>query len=149
MEPPFRYPIRDFHDLERLFTAIGACYSLVPGSLRLTEGADVLARFLTEECREHDRLRLDHAQTPGGLIGLFRCLWNHPLDAPLPCVLRLEATLKSNPSDHLYILLEVPARGARPCKVLAGVYGDTEAQERLATVYRSIAMAARLTLEQA
>lgn len=148
MEASFRFPIKGFHDLERFFTALGTCDDLVPGSLRLTGDLDILTQQLAEECRDHDILRVGHAQTPGGLIALFRCLWNHPLALPAPCILRLEAKFTTNPEDIICILLEIPSVGTAPRWVEAKASGIAGARKRLAAVYRSICSSAGLTFEQ-
>ncbi|MGE5263699.1 MAG: hypothetical protein ACM3S0_09975 [Acidobacteriota bacterium] len=148
MEAFFRIPISGVHDLERLLTAVGACQELLPGSLHLTEGVDILARQLVAECRDKDVLRVDHAQTPGGLIALFRCLWIHPLARPAACVLRLEARLGSNPAEGICLFVEIPAAGRLPRWVDAKVNGAPAARKRAAAVYRSICRCAGLTFEQ-
>lgn len=148
MEASFRISISGCHDLERLVTALGACHELRPGSLRLTEGVDILAHQLVAECRDKDVLRVDHAQTPGGLIALFRCLWIHPLAHPAPGVLRLEARLLSDPAEGICLFMQIPVVGTLPRWVDATVSGVPAARKRVVAVYRSICRSAGLTLEQ-
>ncbi len=148
MEASFRFSIRGFHDLERFFTALGTCQELVTGSLRLTGDLDLLTQQLAEECRDHDILRVGHAQTPGGLIALFRCLWNHPLALATPCVLKLEAKFTTNPADIICVYLEIPSVGSAPRWVEAKGSGFPAGRKRLAAVYHSICRSAGLTFEQ-
>ncbi|HEX9077381.1 MAG TPA: hypothetical protein VF932_16450 [Anaerolineae bacterium] len=148
MEASFRFPIKGLNDLELFLTALGACHDLVPGSLRLTGGLDILTQQLAEECRDHDILRVGHAQTPGGLIALFRCLWIHPLAHPAPCVLQLEARLATDPADIICLFLEIPSVGTLPRSVEATGSNIPAARKRLAAVYRSICRSAGLTFEQ-
>ena len=85
MEAPFRFPLQNLGDLEKLLGALNASPDLVPGSLRLTEGLDLLAEQFTAEGRR---------KLPGDMVRLFRALWRRPLQTQRPRFLRLEAQVR-------------------------------------------------------
>ena len=148
MESLYSFPIRHFEDFERLLIALGTSPDLVPGSLRLAEGADLLMEELTAECREFDKVRLDHTNTPGGLIALFRCLWNHPLAIPHSHSVVLEANLATRPSLCISLRLDVPTVAALPHWVFLEAGHDRAAQTRLNRIYRALAKTAGLTIQE-
>ncbi len=147
VEAPFRFPIRDFTDVERLLTALAKSPLLVPGSLHLIEGADLLARQLAEEQRG-SRVLPGQARTPAGLIALFRTLWTHPLTAQRPRFLRLEASLSADPALSLSLRLDAPTVDALPRWVDLEGSRDPAVLARLLAVYRAVGQDAGLTLQE-
>ncbi|MBI4785928.1 MAG: hypothetical protein HY782_02645 [Chloroflexi bacterium] len=148
MESLYRFPIRHFEDFERLLIALGTSPALVPGSLRLAEGADLLKEELTAECRHLETIRLDHTNTPGGLIALFRCLWNHPLAIPQPCSIALEAQVAARPSFCISLRLDAPTAAGLPRWVDLGTEHERAAPTRLSRICQALAKSAALTLQQ-
>src|SRR5512142_2226199 len=99
MEAPFRLPLKNLGDLEKLLGALNASPDLVPGSLRLTEGLDLLAEQFTAEGRR---------KLPGNMVRLFRALWRRPLQTQRPRFLRLEAQVREPPPHVLSLRVDVP-----------------------------------------
>ena len=135
MEAPFRFPLKNLDDLEKLLAALDASPDLVPGSLRLTEGMDLLAGQLAAEGRRKPR---------GGIVGLFRALWRRPLQAQRPRFLRLEAGLREPPPRVLSLRVDVPTVDAFPRWVDAEGSHDAKELARLLEIYRRLSQATQI-----
>ena len=135
MEAPFRFPLGNLDDLEKLLAALDASPDLVPGSLRLTEGLDLLAeQFATEGRRK----------PPGDMVRLFRALWRRPLQAQHPRFLRLEAQVREPPPRVLSLRVDVPTVDALPRWVDAEGSRDAKELARLLEIYRRLSQATRI-----
>ncbi len=146
MEAPFRFPITSFSNVERLLSALASSPDFVAGSLRLTEGTDLLARQLTEEKRRDDLDRLARANTAAGIEALLRSLWEHPLTAQRPRFLRIEASLAAKPSIPLSLRINVPTREALPRWIDLDVDRDLQVREQQLQALQSIGESAGLKL---
>jgi hypothetical protein len=135
MEAPFRFKIDALSDLERLLTAIVASPDLVPGSLALTEGMELLAEQFAAEGRH---------QPPGSALALFRELWECPLREQRPRFLRLEAQVLVPPPAALSLRVDVPTRDAFPRWIDAEGSRDAAALAHLLDIYRRLSQASRL-----
>ncbi|MGE5262937.1 MAG: hypothetical protein ACM3S0_06115 [Acidobacteriota bacterium] len=135
MEAPFRFPLKNLDDLEKLLAALDASPDLVPGSLRLTEGLDLLAEQFATEGRRKPR---------GGIVGLFRALWRRPLQAQRPRFLRLEAEVRQPPPRVLSLRVDVPTIDALPRWVDAEGSRDAKELARLLEIYRLLSQATRI-----
>ncbi len=136
MEAPFRFTIHDLHDLEKLLAALEASPDLVPGSLRLTEGFDLLAEQFKIESRQ---------EPPRDVLSLFRTLWQKPLRAQRPRFLRLEAHVLAPPPLILSLRVDVPTLDAFPHWVDAEGSRDAKDLARLLDIYRHLSQASQLT----
>src|SRR5512136_1059812 len=105
MEAPFRFTIQNLQDLERLLAALDASSDLVPGSLRLTEGMDLLVEQFAAEGRR---------RPPRDILAVFRALWRRPLQAQRPRFLRLEAQVLAPPPQTLSLRVDAPTPDALP-----------------------------------
>ncbi len=144
LEAPFRFPIKGLADVEQLFQALQSSPHLVAASLRLTEGADLLAQQLAGEKRGGDQALLHRAQQQGAWTSLLRALWEHPLATQRPRFLRFEAELAANPAVTLSIRIDVPVLDARPRWINAEGSRDPVQQSQLIAVYRALAQASGL-----
>ncbi len=135
MEAPFRFKIEALPDLERLLTAIGASPDLIPGSLALTEGMDLLAEQFAAEGRR---------QPPGSVLTLFRELWECPLHEQRPRFLRLEAQVLAPPPAGLSLRVDVPTIDTFPRWIDAEGSRDAAALAHLLDIYQCLSQASRL-----
>jgi hypothetical protein len=143
MEAPFRYPIAGLADVERLLDVLATSPHLVPGSLRLAEGGDVLAGQLAAEGRPEI---LPAADAGVSFIPLLRALWEQPLGAQRPRFLRFNAELAADPGVACSMRIDVPSTGRWPRWIDLEGSRDPAVLLRLRTLYQSIADDARLTL---
>ncbi len=137
MEAPFRFPIKDLVDLEKLLAALAASPDLVPGSLRVTEGLDLLAGQLAQEKRP---------RPPRKVGALLRVLWNKPLRAQRPRFLRLEAQVREPPPTTLSLRMEVPTIEGKPRWVDAEGSRHAAELSRLLAIYRRLSQDTHLPL---
>ncbi len=137
LEAPFRFPIKDQSDLEKLLAALAASPDLVPGSLRVSEGLDLLAEQFAEEKRK---------RPPREITALFRALWNKPLQAQRPRFVRLQAQVREPPPAALSLRVDVPTIDAMPRWVDAEGSRDAAELERLLEIYRRLSQASQLSL---
>jgi hypothetical protein len=145
MEAPFRFPIQGIEDLERLVTVLAQSPLLVPGSLRLTEGIDLLAQqFAAEGCNAQDLLV--HADSAGGITSLFRALWACPLFTRRPRFLRMEAIPAADPTTVLSLRVSVPTVDDRPRWVDVEGSRDRVKLAQLIGLYRALGEQAGLEL---
>ncbi len=143
MEAPFRYPIAGLADVERLLVVLATSPHLVPGSLRLAEGRDLLGEQLSAEGRPE---ALAPADTAGDYGELLRALWEQPLSAQRPRFLRFNAKLADEAGGEFSMRIDVPSTGAWPRWVDLEGSRDPAVLARLRTLYRSIGHDAALTL---
>ena len=148
MYPSYRFRIRNLWDMERLITAIGTCPDLLPGSLELGHGYESLAEQLASEHRGHDLDRLRHTSTPGGMIALFRCLWNRPLAGGGKYTVHIEGRLASSPEQHISACVDIPTLDMQPCWVSLEFGNEMASRVCLESVYRSLSMASGLSLHE-
>ncbi len=141
MEAPFRYPIAGLADVERLLNVLAASPHLVPGSLRLAEGRDLLAEQLAAEGRPEV---LPAADPAGGFVELVRALWEQPLGAQRPRFLRFNAELAGDPGVECSMRMDVPSSGDWPRWIDLEGSRDPVALVRLRWLYQSIAHDAQL-----
>ncbi len=137
LEAPFRFPIKDLNELERLLVALAASPDLVPGSLHVTEGLDLLAEQFAREKRKPPSREIP---------ALFRTLWNQPLQQQRPRFLRLEAQVREPPPPIISLRINVPTVEAMPRWVDAEGSRDAAELERLLAIYRRLSQATQLPL---
>jgi hypothetical protein len=135
MEAPFRFRIQDLQDLERFLAAVDASPDLVPGSLGLTEGMDLLAEQFAAEGR---------CRPPANILTLFRALWDRPLQAQRPRFLRLEARVLAPPPPLLSLRLDVPTVDALPRWIDADGSRDAAELAHVLDIYRRLSQASEL-----
>ncbi len=135
MEAPFRFTIQNLHDLEKLLAALDASPDLVPGSLRLTEGMDLLVEQFAAEGRR---------RPPRDSLAVFRALWRRPLQAQRPRFLRLEAQVLTPPPQMLSLRVDVPTRDAFPRWIDAEGSRDATESAHLLDIYRRLSQASQL-----
>ncbi len=141
MEAPFRYPIAGLADVERLLNVLAISPHLVPGSLRLAEGEDLLAEQLAAEGRPEV---LKAADTAGDFIELVRTLWAQPLGAQRPRFLRFNAALASDSGVEFSMRVDVPSSGDWPRWIDLEGSRDPAALAHLRPLYQSIARDAQV-----
>ncbi len=143
MEAPFRYPIAGLEDVERLFDILAESPDLVSGSLRFSEGQELLV----EQLKAEGRLRaLQPAIKTGNFRKLVRALWHQPLLAQHPRFLRFNAQLMADPTVEFSMRINVPTTGNWPRWVNLEGSRDPAALARLRAIYVSIGQDARLPL---
>jgi hypothetical protein len=135
MEAPFRFKIEGLQDLEKLLAALDASPDLVRGSMRLTEGMDLLAEQFAAEGRR---------KPPRSILALFRALWKSPLQAQNPRFLRLEARVLAPPPPVLSLRVDVPTVDAFPRWVDAEGSRDPAEMAHLLDIYRRLSQASQL-----
>jgi hypothetical protein len=135
MEAPFRFTIQNLQGLEKLLTALDTSPDLIPGTLELTEGMDLLAEQFAEEGRCPPANRIP---------ALFRELWQCPLQAQRPRFLRLEAKVLAPPPDVLSVRVDVPTVDALPRWVDAEGSRDPAETAHLMEIYRRLSEASQL-----
>jgi len=143
MEAPFRFPIAGLADVERLLDVLAKSPHLVPGSLRLAEGRELLAEQLALEGRPEILVTVDKS---GDFRELVRTLWKQPLHAQHPRFLRFNAKLSADQAAEFSMRIDVPTTGDWPRWVDLEGSRDPAALTRLRTVYASIGREAHLTL---
>ena len=135
MEAPFRFAIQNLQDLEKLLAALEASPDLVPGSLSLTEGMDLLTEQFAAEGRR---------RPPRSMLALFRVLWRRPLQAQRPRFLRLQAQVLVPPPPMLSLRVDVPTVDAFPRWIDAeGSRGPAELAHLL-DIYRRLSQVSQL-----
>lgn len=145
MEAPFRYPISDLADVERLLEALAKSPELVPGSLRLAEGQELLV----EQLRFEGRLEaLLPAITSGDFKEVIRALWQQPLLSQHPRYLRFNAILATDPGVEFSMRIDVPTTGHWPRWIDLEGSRDPGNLNRLRTTYASIGCDAQLILRE-
>ncbi len=147
MEAPFRFPISGFADVERLLHVLSASPELVPGSLYLAEGQELLEEQLACEGRLG---YLKPALSSGDFRRLLRALWQQPLEAQRPRFLRFNAKLSAATnaagSGAFSMRINVPATGALPRWINLEGSRDPAVLACLRAIYASIGREAKLTL---
>ncbi len=147
MEAPFRFPITGFADVERLLDVLATSPELVPSSLWLAEGQELLEEQLACEGRLG---ALKQALYRGDFRRLLRALWRHPLEAQRPRFLRLNAKLSAVTgvpgSGAFSMRINVPAAGALPRWIDLEGSRDPAVLAHLRAIYASIGREAKLTL---
>ncbi len=137
MEAPFRFMIQNLRDLEKLLAALDASPDLVRGSVRVTEGFNLLVEQFATEGR---------GQPPRDILALFRALWQRPLQTQHPRFLRLEAQGHEPPSLVLSLRIDVPTTEAYPRWIDAEGSRDASQSARLLAIYRRLSQASQLPL---
>ncbi len=149
MEAPFRFPITGFADVERLLHVLSASPELVPGSLYLAEGQDLLEEQLACEGRLG---YLKPALSRGDFRRLLHALWRQPLKAQRPRFLlfhaKLSAVTDAVGSDTFSMRIRVPVTGALPRWIDLEGSRDPAVLARLRSIYTSIGREAKLTLSE-
>ena len=148
MEAPYRFIIANLQDLENFFATLANSPDIVPHSLRLSEGAELLEKQLEREGRPSDRVLVSQAQTITGILALLRELWNHPLSAQQPRFLRFNATLASAPHTTLSVRIDVLTIESLPHWVDAEGDRDPVANSRLIAAYHRLSETSRLRFVQ-
>lgn len=143
MEAPFRFPISGLADIERLLQILATSRSIVPGSLRLAEGRELLEEQLTAEGRLESLLPLI---TAGNFQELVRLLWQQPLGAQRPRYLRFNARLKADAELELSMRITMPTSGNWPRWIDLEGSRDPATLARLRKVYKAIGKKAQLNL---
>jgi hypothetical protein len=146
LEAPFRFPIKEFSDVERAFIALATSREVATRSIALTEGADLLVKELRAERRDQDVRLVTQARTAADIVVLLRMLWDHPLTEQRPRFLRVEATLTASPSISLSFRIDVPTREASPRWMDVEVDRDPRVRAQQLQVLRTIGQAAGLSL---
>ncbi len=147
MEAPFRFPITGFTDVERLLDVLAASPDLVPGSLWLADGQELLEEQLACEGRLG---ALKPALSRGNFRKLLRALWQQPLEAQRPHFLRFNAKLSAVTdaveSGAFSMRIHVPTTSALPRWIDLEGSRDPAVLARLRAIYASIGREAKLTL---
>ncbi len=152
MEAPFRFAITGFADVERLLDVLAASPELVPGSLYLAEGQELLEEQLACEGRLG---YLKPALSRGDFRRLLRALWQRPLEAQRPRFLRFYAKLANAKlsagndavgSSAFSMRINVPTTGALPRWIDLEGSRDPAVLAHLRATYASIGREAKLTL---
>lgn len=153
MEAPFRYPIAGLADVQRLLDVVARSRLIVPGSLRLAEGGELLAEQLAAEGRGGDPLPEPLAVEGPGVPAqagdyrlLLTALWQHPPAASRSRWLRFNATLAGDPGVECSLRIDVPTVGDLPHWVDLEGSHDPAAFARLRSLYASLAREAGLVL---
>ncbi len=147
MEAPFRFPITGFADVERLLKVLAASPELVPGSLYLAEGQDLLEEQLACEGRLG---ALKPALYKGDFRRLLRALWQQPLEVQRPRFLRFNAKLSPGTSaagsGAFSMRIPGPTAAALPRWIDLEGSRDPAMLAHLRAIYASIGREAKLTL---
>jgi hypothetical protein len=143
LEAPFRYPIASLEDIERLLGILAASPQLVPGSLRLAEGQELLVEQLKSERRVKHFMPLIKS---GDFPNMVRALWEKPLRTQRPRFLRINAKLAADPNIELSLRIDVPTTGNLPRWVDLEGNRDPAVLAHLRMVYQEIARDAQLRL---
>ncbi len=146
LEAPFRFPIREFSDIERGIMALATSRNVTPGSVWLAEGADLLSQELLAEHRTQEVPLVAQAKTAADIVVLLRALWDHPLAEQRPRFLRVEAVLAIDPSMRLSLRVNVPTVEARPRWMDLDLDRDPHVRERQLQVWQAIGQTAHLEL---
>src|SRR5574340_826702 len=143
MEAPFRFPIKDLIDLERLVDTLATSTQIVPGSLRLAEGQELLVEQLTAEGRLEE---ISPVLRSLNYKRLMRKLWQRPLQAQHPRFLRFNAQITDAPGLEFSMRINVPTTASLPRWVDLEGSRDKEQLARLRKVYQLIGVEANLSL---
>lgn len=143
MEAPFRFPISGLSDMERLLEILTTSPGVVPGSLRLVEGQELLIEQLAAEGRLQVLLPV---LSSGNFQELIRVLWQQPLCAQHPRYLRFNARLRVDPDLEFSMRIDVPTTGDWPRWVDLEGSRDPAALARLRKIYKAIGQETHLNL---
>ncbi len=147
MEAPFRFLITGFADVERLLDVLATSPELVPGSLYLAEGQDLLEEQLACEGRLG---YLKPALSRGDFRRLLHALWRQPLKAQRPRFLRFNAKLSpvtgAAGSGAFSMRINVPTTASLPRWIDLEGSRDPAMLAHLRAIYASIGREAKLTL---
>jgi hypothetical protein len=146
LEAPFRFPIKEFADVERVLLALIALKEVSTRSIRLTEGADLLSKELLAEHRAQEVALVAQARTTADIVVLLRALWDRPIVEQRPRFLRVEATLTQKPSIQLSLRLNIPTREASPRWIDLDVDRNPRIRARQLQVLQAIGRAAHVGL---
>lgn len=143
MEAPFRFPISGLPDVERLLSLLTKSPGIVPGSLRLAEGQELLVEQLLAEGRLEALLPV---LTSGNFNELIRILWQQPLGAQRPRFLRFNARHKLDAGLEFSLRIAVPSSGVWPRWIDLEGSRDPATLTSLRKIYSAIGRKAQLNL---